>query len=132
MRFIRGVFRVAGIFGLLVITPLYFMEARIGLDDPPEITHPEYYYGFVATCLAWQLMYLLISTDPVRYRTPMLLGAFGKLSFFISTLVLYLQGRVAPSTTALASIDLVFVVLFAIAWNRTPKMTSGGGPSSAP
>ena len=125
MRFVRLVFRVAGIYGVLLVAPLYFLEAKIGRDYPPELNHPEYFYGFVATCLAWQFMYLLISTDPVRYRTPMLLGAFGKLSFFISTLVLYFQGRVPGNMTALSSVDVIFVVLFVIAWLRTPSVESG-------
>ena len=124
MRFVRGVFRIAGIYGVLLVVPLYFMEGRIGQEYPPEITHPEYFYGFVATCLAWQFMYLLISTDPIRYRTPMLLGGFGKLSFFISVVILYLQERVAANMLAMASIDLVLVILFAIAWSRTPAMTT--------
>ena len=125
MRFVRLVFRVSGIYGVLLIAPLYFLEARVGRDYPPAINHPEYYYGFVATCLAWQLMYLLISTDPVRYRTPMLLGAFGKLSFFISTLILFFQDRIPGNMMALASVDVILVALFVAAWIRTPSVESG-------
>jgi hypothetical protein len=43
MKFARGVFLVAGIYGLLVLTPIYFLEARIGRETPPPITHPEYF-----------------------------------------------------------------------------------------
>lgn len=125
MRFVRLVFRTAGIYGVLLVAPLYFLESKIGRDYPPPLNHPEYFYGFVATCLAWQLMYLLISTDPIRYRTPMLLGALGKLSFFISTLVLYLQHRVAGSMIAMASVDMILVVLFVVAWARTPAHDLG-------
>ena len=52
----------------MITTPNYFLETRLGEDYPPAITHPEFFYGFVGTCLAWQLAYLLIATDPVRYR----------------------------------------------------------------
>jgi hypothetical protein len=113
---------VAGIYGVLLVAPLYFMEERIGQDYPPEITHPEYFYGFVSTCLAWQFMYLLISTDPVRYRPTMLLGAFGKLSFFIAVAIMYAHERVPLNMVALGSIDMVLVVLFVVAWIRTPAL----------
>ena len=33
-------FWIAGIWGVLVITPLYFMFDLIGRNDPPPITHP--------------------------------------------------------------------------------------------
>src|SRR5262245_63460257 len=47
MKFARIVFLVAGIYGLLVVAPQYFLEAKIGRDTPPPITHPEFFYGFV-------------------------------------------------------------------------------------
>jgi hypothetical protein len=34
------VFWIAGIWGVLVLTPLYFMFDMIGRQDPPAITHP--------------------------------------------------------------------------------------------
>ena len=40
MKFAKVVFWVAGIWGLLVITPLYFIFDLIGKNDPPAITHP--------------------------------------------------------------------------------------------
>lgn len=40
MRFARIVFWIAGIWGLLVISTLFFMFGLIGRQDPPPITHP--------------------------------------------------------------------------------------------
>ena len=40
-RFARRVFMVAGVYGLIVLLPQYSMEAQIGRDYPPPITHPE-------------------------------------------------------------------------------------------
>ena len=40
-RFASRVFRIAAIYGLIVLLPQYFMEGRIGRDTPPPITHPE-------------------------------------------------------------------------------------------
>lgn len=47
MKFAKRVFSVAGLYGVIVIVPMYFAEGRIGRDHPPAITHPEFYYGFL-------------------------------------------------------------------------------------
>ena len=47
MKFAKIVFWIAGIWGVLVLTPLYFIFDLIGRKDPPPITHPAFYYGFV-------------------------------------------------------------------------------------
>jgi len=47
MKFAKIVFWCAGIWGFLVLTPLYFLFDRLGRQDPPPITHPGLYYGFV-------------------------------------------------------------------------------------
>jgi hypothetical protein len=72
MKVARWIFGIAGVYGVLVIAPLYFMEARIGRDTPPAITHPEYFYGFVGVTLVYQIIFLLIAREPVRYRPLML------------------------------------------------------------
>lgn len=74
MKFAKVVFWAAGIWGVLVLTPLYFMFNIIGRQDPPPITHPGFYYGFVGAGLAWQIAFLIIATDPVRFR-PIILAA---------------------------------------------------------
>ena len=72
MKFAKVVFWIAGIWGLLIITPLYFMFDLIGRKDPPPITHPGFFYGFVGLALAWQIAFLVIARDPVRYRSLMI------------------------------------------------------------
>ena len=119
MRFAKRVFLIAGVYGALLITPMYFLEGRVSTDSPPPITHPEYFYGFVGAALTWQLVYLLISTDPYRFRPMMLLGAVAKTSFLIAVEILYFTGRAPGMVAALASVDGVFAVLFVAAWLRT-------------
>ena len=72
MKFARWTFGGAGVYGLLAILPLYFLEDRIAQDTPPAVTHPEFYYGFVGLGLAWQMAFLGIASDPARYRLMML------------------------------------------------------------
>ena len=119
MRFAKIVFWVAGIWGLLVLTPLYFVFDRIGQQDPPAITHPGFYYGFVGIGLAWQIAFLIIARDPARYRPIIIPAILEKFSFGIAMIVLYLQGRVHPSDLTFAGADLLFGLLFGVAFVKT-------------
>ena len=68
MKIATWVFRIAGAIGLLQIVPLYFYEAQLAVDMPPALNHPEYYYGMLGVTMAWQIAFLFISTDVLRYR----------------------------------------------------------------
>lgn len=126
MNFAKRVFQVAGLYGIVVTVPSYFLEERMGRDSPPAITHAEYFYGFLGVVLAWQIAYLVIATDPVRFRTMMLVGAAGKFSFTIATAVLLLQQRIAGPVLILAAADLLFVGLFIAAYARSLPTAAAG------
>jgi hypothetical protein len=111
-RVAQRIFLWAGIYGIIVILPQYFLEKKIGHDFPPAITHPEHFYGFVGTALAWQFAFLLIARDVIRFRAFMIPAVLEKVLFAASVLVLYAQGRVAPATVAFAGIDLFLAALF--------------------
>jgi len=110
--FARRVFFYAGLYGLLVIAPMYFLEARLGEDNPPAITHPEFFYGFVGVALAWQLVFLIMSTDPARYRPLMIPAVVEKWSFGVAVMILLSLGKVSGPTIGFACIDLVLGALF--------------------
>lgn len=122
MKFARLVFLVAGIYGLIVVLPLYFLEEKTGRDYPPPITHPEYFYGFVGVTAAWQVLYLLVSTNPVRYRPVMIPPILAKGSFVVAVTLLYIQGRVPLTMLGASMIDLLLLILFVVAYFRTPKL----------
>ncbi|MGA2136570.1 MAG: hypothetical protein ABSH50_30130 [Bryobacteraceae bacterium] len=125
MRFARIVFWIAGVFGVLLVTPLYFLFDLAGRMDPPPITHPQFYYGFVSVVLVWQLVYMTIATDPVRFRPFMILALLAKASYVVTLLVLYLRERVSAATAATGAPDLLLGALFLIAFLRTsPKLQS--------
>jgi len=120
-RFAARVFLWAGVYGLICMLPQYFLEARIGVDTPPPITHPEFFYGFVGVGIAWQLAFLVISRDPVRLRLLMLPAVVEKYSFAGSTFGLFLASRASGMITAFAAIDLVLGTLFLIAFFKTGR-----------
>jgi len=124
MKFAKTVFLVAGIYGLIVLVPQFFLERKIGVDTPPPITHAEFFYGFVCVAVAWQVLFLILSRDPIRYRPMMVPAMLEKIGFPIAVLVLYLQGRVAPTIFIPASLDLVLLLLFIAAYRKTPAVDS--------
>jgi hypothetical protein len=118
-RFARVVFLLAGVYGLIVLAPQYFLEAQIGRDYPPAITHPEYFYGFIGLALAWQFAFLLIASDVRRYRPVMLLGVAEKFAFGVPAILLYAAGRAPGAVAGAGAADLVLGTLFVVAYAAT-------------
>ncbi len=118
MRLARAVFLIAGIYGILVLAPMYLLEERIGRDSPPPITHPEHFYGFIGVALAWQVAFLVIAQDPVRFRPLMIPAVVEKAAFGIAAPVLFLQNRVPGVVLGFGAIDLLLGALFFVAWLR--------------
>jgi hypothetical protein len=121
MKFARRVFLIAGVYGLIVLAPQYFLEAKNGRDFPPAITHPEYYYGFVGVALVFQLVFLIIARDPARYRAMMVPSILEKASFGVAAVVLYLLGRTHAFTLGFGLVDLLLGALFVVAYAKTPE-----------
>jgi len=121
MRFAKIVFWIAGIWGVLVITPLYFLFDLISRMDPPAITHPGFFYGFVGAALSWQIAFFFIATDPLRYRPLMIPSVLEKVSYSAAVVILVLQRRMHASDLVFGLTDLLLGVLFVIAYFKTPS-----------
>jgi hypothetical protein len=119
VKFAKIVFWIASIWGFLVLTPLFFMFDVIGRQDPPLITHPGFYYGFVTAALAWQVAFLVIARDPVRFRLMMIPAVLEKFGYVISLTTLYLQSRLHGSDLVFGGADLLLGVLFVVAFFKT-------------
>lgn len=116
MKHSRRILIGGGLYGLLVLIPQYFLEAKIGQDTPPEITHPEYFYGFIGVAIAWQVAFLLMAINPVKYRMMFIPAMLEKFGFGAAAITLSLT-RGVPRLILLGGIvDLIFVALFAFAW----------------
>jgi hypothetical protein len=119
MTFARSVFTVAGIWGLLVLAPLGFAFDLIGRMYPPPVTHPDFYFGFVAIGLAWQTAFLVIGRDPVRFRPLMIPAICEKAFYVISLAALYGHGRIELGQLAVGVPDVMLGCLFVIALLQT-------------
>ena len=126
MKFARILFRIAGIYGLIVLTPLYFLEEKTGRDYPPAINHPEYYYGFIGAAIAFQIVFLIIAQDPARFRPMMLAGVVEKFTYGAAVLILYLQNKTNPMVLTFAGIDTLLGILFLVAYARSNTARNGG------
>ena len=121
MKFARVVFTFAGVYGLIVLLPQYFLIEKNSRDFPPAITHAEYYYGFIGVAVAWQIVFLIFAKNPVRYRPLMLPAIVEKAVFGIPACILYMLGRLSVSLFAAGIIDLVLGLLFVVAYSLTPS-----------
>ena len=133
MKFAKIVFWIAGIWGLLIITPLFFMFNLIGKNDPPPITHPGFYYGFVTVTFAFQIAFIVIARDPVRLRPIMIAAMVEKFAYVIAMVVLYLHAQIKTPDLMFVATDLILGVLFVMSYVKTrdaERASSGGARSS--
>jgi hypothetical protein len=122
MRFARWTFVVAGVWGLLSVTPLYWLEGVISRERPPAITHPEYFYGFIGVTVAWQVLFLTIATDPIRYRPAMPAAVLEKAAFAVGVPILFAMHRVAADSVVFSGIDGLLGIGFIVSYLRTPRL----------
>ena len=124
-RFARRVFIGAGVYGLIGVLPLFLMEQRFVEMFPPELTHPEFFYGFAGVALAWQVAFLVIGSDPARFRPLMLPAVIEKVTYGAAVLWLVIEGRTPLPMVGTAIIDLVLAILFTASFFRTRVSSSG-------
>jgi len=128
MQFAKWTFRIAGIYGVLLIAPMYFLEPVFNAQGQP-LTHPEHFYGFVGITLAFQVLFLAMSRDVARYRPLIPVCLFEKLVFQAAIWPLYLMGRTPGVVAAFATVDLFWAVMFAISFFRS---RAAGEEATAP
>ena len=116
VRFARVVFTCAGIWGLVVLTPLYFSVDLVGRFYPPTITHPDFFYGFIGVSLAWQVGFLLIGRDPEGLHAMMIPAMLEKFGYVFTLSVLYGQGSLQFGQFVVAIPDFVLGMLFIFAF----------------
>jgi hypothetical protein len=121
MRFAKAVFLGAGIWGLLIATPLYFLHDTIARQHPSVTADPQFFYSFLAVTMAWQFAFLVIGSDPGRLRMLMLPGMIEKFGYVLTIVVLWVNGYAAASDALLAVPDCMLGILFGVAFVRTSR-----------
>jgi len=122
MKFAKYTFLIAGIYGLLVLVPQYFIELGVGSDPPPVIAQPGFYYGFIGVAVAFQFIFLIIASDPVKYRLMMLPSIMEKASFAIPAALLFWSGRMPTNLFIGGMIDALLGVLFVFSYLKVRNL----------
>ena len=119
MKFARVVFIGAGVWGLTVLTPLYWLFDITGRRYQAPIDYPHFFFGFVSVAMAWQIAFLIIGSNPVRFRALMIPAILEKLGFVSTLAVLHAQSRISAVDAEAAVPDLMLCVLFVVALAKT-------------
>jgi hypothetical protein len=119
MRFAKVVFIAAGVWGIVVLTPLYFLIDISGRQYAAPTTYPQFVYGFLSVAMAWQIAFLMIGTSPVRFRPLMIASMVEKFGHVMTVAVLYAQARISTLDAMAAGPDLLLGALFIAAFAKT-------------
>ena len=119
MKFARVVFIGAGIWGVTVLTPLYWLFDITGRRYHAPADYPHFFFGFVSVAMAWQIAFLIIGSNPVRFRALMIPAILEKLGFVSTLAVLYARSRISAADAQAAIPDLMLCVLFVVALAKT-------------
>jgi hypothetical protein len=119
MKLARIVFLVAGVWGIVVLTPFFWLVDITGRHYPSPVEYPQFFLGFFAITAAWQIAFLLIGSNPARFRPLMPAAMVEKFSYVAILLLLYNRGRIGVADAQAAVPDLLLGLLFAAAFVAT-------------
>src|SRR6478735_5141006 len=91
-----------------------------GVEDRPRSAAPDHasrvFLRVHRRHARLQILFLLISTDPVRYRPAMPVAVLEKAAFAVAAPILFAMQRVGVQTLAFSMIDGLLGVLFVMAY----------------
>ena len=119
MRLAKFTFIGAGIWGIVVLTPLYWLFDVTGRSYSPPTDYPQFFYGFLSVAMAWQIAFLVIGSNPARFRPLMIPSIVEKLGHVVGVALLYSDARISPIDAEAAIPDLLLALLFIVAFAKT-------------
>lgn len=119
MRFARIAFVSAAVWGIAVLTPFYWLVDITGRRYLPPTDYPHFFYGFFSVALAWQIAFVVIGSNPARFRPLMIPSMLEKFGHVTTVAVLYSQSRISTIDAQGAIPDLLLGVLFVAAFVKS-------------
>ena len=119
MRFARIVFVGAGVWGIVVLTPFYWLLDVTGRHYSPPTDYPQFFYGFFSVAMAWQIAFLVIGSSPTRFRPLMIPSLLEKFGYVMTLALLDGQSRISATDAQAAVPDLLLCILFIVAFAKT-------------
>lgn len=122
MTFARAVFAIVGIAGIAAL--LVRIPTAEDWSD----------HAISATLLAWQIVFFVIASDPVRFRPVMIPAALEKLLYVTAVLGLAFTGKIPEGDSFIGGVIVhgTFGVLFAVAFVLTRPASSTGHERASP
>jgi hypothetical protein len=99
--------------------PLYWLVDVTGRHYAAPNDYPQFFYGFIGVTVAWQVAFLVIGSNPARFRTMMIPAMLEKFGYVLTLLFLDVQSRVSPLDAQAAIPDALLGILFVVAFLRT-------------
>jgi len=135
MKYARVVFIAGGVWGIVALAPFYWLVDVTGRHYAAPLDHPQFFWGFFSVALAWQFAFLLIGSNPVRFRPLMLPAILEKFGFVVTLTVLLGRGRITSADAAAAIPDavvgLLFVAAFVATSSESPPTTQVGNGAAS-
>ena len=124
MKFARIVSITAGVWGIGTLTPLYFLFDISGRQYAAPVDYPHFFYGFLGVTMAWQIAFLIIGSNPSRFRPLMIPGILEKFGFIAAAAVLYGRSQISTADASAALPDIALGILFVVAFIKTSPVKS--------
>jgi len=121
VAFAKWTFIGAGIWGILVLLPLYRLVDITGRQYAPPTDYPHFFYGFLSVAMAWQIAFLIIGSNPTRFRPLMFASLIEKFGHVSTVAMLFWRGRIPAIDAQSALPDLLLGLLFVAALIKTPR-----------
>src|SRR4029079_487528 len=125
MKFARIVFIAGGVWGIAALVPFYWLVDITGRHYAAPTDYPQFFWGFFSVALTWQFAFLLIGSNPVRFRPLMLPAIVEKCGFIVTLGVLFGRGRIPGADAVAAILESVVDLLFIAALVATSRETRG-------
>jgi len=102
-----------------------FLFDVTGRPYAPPADYPHFFYGFLSVTMAWQIAFLIIGSNPVRFRLLMIPAIFEKFSYIVTLAILHSHARISTPDAMTGVPDVVLGLLFIAAFAKTPRESSG-------
>jgi hypothetical protein len=120
MKFVRIVFISAGIWGIVVLIPLYWRVDLTGYRYTLP-NDPQFFYGFLSVTMAWQIAFLVIGSNPTRLRPLMVPAIIEKIGYVLTVVMMHSGARILSRDILVVMPDLLLGILFILALGETPQ-----------
>jgi len=115
MKLARWVFLVAGVVGLLPVVQMIYGALINGETFLLDFANMGlFFYVAVFQYGLWQVLFIILATDPVRYRPMMIVAIFVEVTAALNPAWLYLYGFIF--WIPVVFVNLAMAILFLVAF----------------